>query len=450
MTNRSIHSAFCRAGLLSLILLPFFASAQQTRLADLHAALLPLRVRPTAHPDTRGATPQFTVIKHDLRDWIESRLPELTSDVDEVTFSKELNTELAKADLFCPESKGSDADPCGYTDGTFSDLGFLDDVSVHRLGDIVFQRQANGSLQRQQFFLVVTTGVGILCGSDESAYAYEWQAGVGTSPTEVVGGHWQRIWESEQDVDSPKGYKPQHIEQVMISPSPNKRPGDHLILTLGNSPWCSSVWHPAYYRIWHMAPSRAQPLLLVDREKVVDLGAFGPSASVTPVSNPAEQSKAIYDVLIELTVSSNDAAKLTYAMERHYRVEGNEVQRIDPVALSPGDFVDEWLQEPWTEAAAWTEPKSMAALERWHERGPGSGEFDWPPMHCPQTPDLWQISFSPYAKQQPDPTTYFLVRWRPPYHFKMVDISQKPWPGCTEKDPDADEERTLFPVQEWR
>jgi len=31
----------------------------------------------------------------------------------------------------------------------------------------------------------------------------------------------------------------------------------------------------------------------------------------------------------------------------------------------------------------------------------------------------------------------------------MVSIAEKPWPRCTQEDPEADEWRTLFSVQEW-
>ena len=89
-------------------------------------------------------------------------MPELGPDVDEAEFQKELNAELVKADLFCPGSSGTGPDPCGDTGPLFSELGFLDDLSIHRVGDIVFQRQPDGKLQRQQHFLVVKTGIGIL------------------------------------------------------------------------------------------------------------------------------------------------------------------------------------------------------------------------------------------------------------------------------------------------
>ena len=178
-------------------------------------------------------------------------------------------------------------------------------------------------------------------------------------PIETGGGHWQRIWQSEQDVNAAQGYKPQIIQDVIISRSPSKREGDHLILTLGHESWCASNWHSVYYRLWHLEPSHTEPLLLLNEDKFAFLFGNSPQASVTPVYNPSDESKVIYDVLVELTASSIDGAKLTYEMVGHYRVEGDGVKRIDPVALSPGDFVDEWISEPWKEVAAWTERKSI-------------------------------------------------------------------------------------------
>ena len=74
--------------LLALLLLgsPILALAQDTRLDAIRAILLPMRqLEPLK---ARGATPAFTTVKHQLRDWIESRLsvletkpPELLSPV---------------------------------------------------------------------------------------------------------------------------------------------------------------------------------------------------------------------------------------------------------------------------------------------------------------------------------------------------------------------------------
>jgi hypothetical protein len=47
---------------------------------------------------------------------------------------------------------------------------------------------------------------------------------------------------------------------------------------------------------------------------------------------------------------------------------------------------------------------------------------------------------------QPPKGVYLTVRWRPPYIFSMINVSDTPTTGCTEEDRSADDEpRTLFP-----
>jgi hypothetical protein len=83
------------------------------------------------------------------------------------------------------------------------------------------------------------------------------------------------------------------------------------------------------------------------------------------------------------------------------------------------------------------------------------GQFIDPTMHCRGTPDVWQVGINFTDKSEKADAqqnqAYFLVRWRPPYRFRMVAVSDKPSPDCTERDRRADDEkRLLFPVQEWR
>jgi hypothetical protein len=66
-------------------------------------------------------------------------------------------------------------------------------------------------------------------------------------------------------------------------------------------------------------------------------------------------------------------------------------------------------------------------------------------MRCPNARDTWQVGIN-FEDRQPNPSVYFLVRWRPPYQFRMINVSDRPWTECTEEDREADEEpRTLFP-----
>jgi hypothetical protein len=100
------------------------------------------------------------------------------------------------------------------------------------------------------------------------------------------------------------------------------------------------------------------------------------------------------DVLIQYDGHSIDSGILVRQHVRHYRIDGPQAKRIDPLALRPRDFVDEWLTHEWREAAFWSESANRAGMRAWHEKlqkDNGFGEFTFPTMHCPATPDLWQV-----------------------------------------------------------
>jgi hypothetical protein len=390
-----------------LLVLCGLGHADDVRLDALRSSMLGMRGKAPESGGPRGATPQLTVAKHQLRDWVESRLPALTERGDVGEFERKLNSELHEAKLLCGEGAG----PC--PDWTL--LGFLDDLKF---------RRSNG-------FLILQTGIGIECGYDDSAYLYGWSDE-----------GWRRVWQNEQNIYTKNAYKPQSIDAVLISP--NNKANDYVVLTLGTQPWCSSNWREVYYRAFRLGPDQgAAPL--VDGAEVAYLG----------VDPPIEGSVARDDVLVEFAVGSIDGGVHSRRAVRHYKINGDQVKRIDPLALSPRDFVDEWLTHEWKEAAFWSESANRGSARSWHTRlhkGFVSGEFIYPTTHCPATADLWQVGVD--FSDPPTPIgvaakgTYFLVRWRPPYRFTLVDVSDHPSSGCTEEDRKADEERTVFPVRE--
>jgi hypothetical protein len=386
------------------------AAAQDAALGALHATLITLRSQAAeANFKTRGARPELTLAKHQLRDWIEVQLRSLKNDEPEKAFAIRINEML----------KGVEA-PAPADDQSL--LGSLADVRI----------------SRESGLLIVTTGVGILCGYDESAYGYK-----------LTNDRWQRIWESEQNDYSEKNYSPQQIEAVHVW-QPYKdgdQNGLPFVMTLGYEGWCSSNWHGVNYRVWRADSLTSKPL--IDESEFAfrrtDTFIVGSIAQATIFQNSP------VDVLIEFTQRSIDGGVHNREAIRHYLIDGNQVRRVDPVALSPRDFVDEWLTRPWNESTAWSAPN----LQRWHRKLYAdfiAGEFVSPTMSC-QTPDLWQVAIEPQnAKKNfgPEPEVFFLIRWRPPYHFTMVDIGDKPWPRCRREDPEADEWRTLFSTQDWR
>jgi hypothetical protein len=159
------------------------------------------------------------------------------------------------------------------------------------------------------------------------------------------------------------------------------------------------------------------------------------------------------EVLVEFRVGSIDTGVHNRAAIRHFKIEGNHATRIDPLALSPRDFVDEWLTHAWKEATLWSESANRRSVRDWHKKlhkDSVFGVFIHSTFHCPTTPDLWQVGVD--FSNQPAPLdiepkgTWFTVRWRPPYQLTMVDVGDRQNPACQEPDTNADDEhRTLFP-----
>lgn len=355
----------------------------------------------------RGATPQLTAAKHQLRDWVESRLPELAVHDNPGALEAKLNADLRAAGLIFDRDRATGSDPW-----SIEQLGYLNPIRV----------------QTRSGFLVVITSLGIQCGEDDSAYIYGWS-------TEG----WQRVWQNEQNDYAEKGYKPQRLSDVVISPG--SLSNNYIALTLGAETWCASTWHEVYYRAFRLGGDpMARPLLDGSAFAKID---FDP---------PIHGSVTSEDVLVEYYAQSIDGGVLIRPHVRHYRLEDWQAKRVAPLALRPRDFVDEWLTHDWSDAAFWSEDGNRKAAGDWHtklHKENTFGEFLYPAMHCPATPDLWQVgvdfSNPPTPIGQPPKGVYFMVRWRPPYIFSMVSVSDRPTTGCTEADRSADDElRTLF------
>ena len=354
------------------------ANAQDRGLAPLSATLAAMRPRGDQRSDvnreTRGATPQLTVAKHQLRDWVESRLAGFGEKDNEDLLTRDLGDRLLAANLICEPRC-----PTNY-------LGYLDAV---RAG-------------REKEFLVIRTSLGIWCGYDESAYVYRFAMN-----------HWQRVWESEQDDYRPGHYRPQSVHAVQLS-APDQA-GNRLLLSLGSQPGCSSGFQPVYYRVWRVGGA-ARPKLLLDQSEFANVGDYPPVRGTVMLD----------DIRIEMTIGGTGYGSAHQAIRR-FRIQGDRVQQIDPIAPTPRDFVEEWLDAPWARSAGWSE--SPAQLKTWHDRlhrNDGMGDFPGPALNCSQ-PGVWQVS----THLHDAPERYFLVRWKQPDHFTMIAISDRANPDCS-------------------
>jgi hypothetical protein len=422
------------------------AAAGDPVLDRIHSQLLKLRPTHNSHPlhvfnyggdsaKDRGATPILMDVKHELRDWIETQLHQFHRDDDPASLVKALNATLDAADLTCNSPK--EPTRCTSSDSDFDATGYITGVSIAmQQYSVTYSESAPNHEGGAHAVFIVKTSVGILCGTDESAYVYEWSDN-----------RLQRVLDDEQIIDPGRPYTPQYIDAVHVTPLSEKSKTRN-ILVLGHQGWCSSTWYDTYHRIWRTTPEGKPALLLLS------------NATCSWLDNdpPIEGSINSREALVEFRVGSLDAGVHSYETIRHYALDGPQPQRIEPIALGPRAFVEEWLKADWKAGSAWSDPSDLPALQRWREQllaGPLFGEFT-DTMHCAEQADLWEvgIDFTKEDRAINDKRryvglVYFTVRWRPPYRFQMVAIRTTPTASCIKVDEDADADRTLFPVQEW-
>jgi hypothetical protein len=163
------------------------------------------------------------------------------------------------------------------------------------------------------------------------------------------------------------------------------------------------------------------------------------------------------DVLIEYGTRTTYTDFEVRPVIRHYVLRSGALEREAPLALRPRDFADEWMRTDWAVSSKWTDAGvSASSLRRMHRKENFEGGQYTNTVHCEKRPEHWQVGL---AWTDFDGKTmvvtknmYLLVRWLPPYRFTMAGVSDRPWSGCTEEDPEADEPRSLFPVhsqQQW-
>jgi hypothetical protein len=366
----------------------------------------------------RDAGPELTPIKQALRHWIETQivtLPDSNNDTGILTRLQDaLTTDINAAGLQC----GDAGEPnCGRADQQFNARGYLDGVRLAYL---------DGGR-----YLTVETGVGIVCGYDQSAYIYERDSNRA----------WQLLLQSEQDDYRQDKYSPQDIEAIRVSPASvmSDKPAPPLILTLGISPWCSSNWQGLSIRLWRADSQNPTPAPILYKTTGVYLGS-------DPIADGRVTNQ---DLLIQYTNNSIDEARFIRPYILHYAITaGDRLTRIAPVALTPEDFVDEWLTSNWRDSAHWSNTHASAALANWHKNlGVKTDGFffgDGNTSHC-RDPALWQVAFSNTDKNgNPQRPAYFLVRWLAPYRFTMMGVATKAYADCDRADAMTDNPVTLF------
>lgn len=354
---------------LALLLLEM--SAMGADLGEIRATQRKLFAERGRHPEVRDATEDVTVLKHQLRDWIDALLAGTGAQVDPSTLRNQLNAGLRNTRLagpFTPEHS----------------LGEVDDVQV---------RWTLGATP----WLEVTTRIGIDCMHDESLYLYEW-----------AGSAWNRRFQLEQNDYKPGHYNPQYFDHVELS-APNAD-GERLLLTFSHTWSCASWWQNLHYRLFAIG-SNVKTLL--------DDARWGYLGAERPYAARLEPDGA----LIEFDSDSLDGAIHNRPAVMHFLRERDQVRRVEPVALRAQDFVEEWLTRPWAEMKTWSTP----SLQAWHNQLSSKsfqGEYHFA-QPCEYLPGQWQMGVARNGHEY-----FFLVEEMDAYRYRMLDISEARQPGC--------------------
>lgn len=261
--------------------------------------------------------------------------------------------------------------------------------------------------------LAVTTTLAIPCGQDTSLYIFEQQEA-----------RWKLVLAQESnDYEEIKGA--QGSFGYAVSPPDDK--GEWFVVAVDINPWCTSVWQGIRYKVLRPGPDPYESKLLLSRHEGVNLN-YEPAYKILTGRNEF--------TLIFGGDSGLDSANFYRAHIAKYKIEGNKAERVPPIAFRPHDFVDEWIELPWEEAARWVGAANVGEIHSWHsklQRGQdwhyfAEIEFVQP---CSKEGGQWQVGVAIESKGPPPLPSmlYFTVsRKDATFHLQRVDATRPP--GC--------------------
>jgi len=122
---------------------------------------------------------------------------------------------------------------------------------------------------------------------------------------------------------------------------------------------------------------------------------------------------------------------------RRYSIVGEAVRRIQPVAVSPRDFVDEWVVSPWQQASQWSSKSALAELRQAHTAMSRRRKSDkslleyYSVYRCADSADHYQVEMAEETgpKFETAHSFYFQVRGNGDY--TMLRVSDKSDAKCS-------------------
>jgi hypothetical protein len=200
-----------------------------------------------------------------------------------------------------------------------------------------------------------------------------------------------------------------------ISPPDNR--GAWYVLVKSIPPWCSSTWASIRYAVLRPARDTLAPRVIYSGNEGIWWGSedFGHLR--------ARQS----DFEVRFHNQSIDVGVHNRVWIKRFSILGDEVRRIQPVALSPRDFADEWITEPWDEASEWTAPELRSdRVKALHERLHAIRYFEFDSVRkCMDRPDHHQVGV---VDSDAGSSYFFSVDGKS--SFVMTGVAESPGARC--------------------
>jgi len=241
--------------------------------------------------------------------------------------------------------------------------------------------------------LLVQWGFGIECGDDNLLLAYAFR-----------NGSWLLLmrWQSKDYDKISDAYGDSFAYTALPGPTPR-------LVVFHGTPWCTSRWSGFGLDVLEPGKSVDTPHVLFHHGDGYVRGDFETVLKPRPDG---------FELRVEVGMRDMDVMTRTGIFR--YRIDGDRVTRVQPVAMNGRDFVDQWLQSKWPEASAWSDPAALPALEHAHQQllalldaknDPASATFG-PVRGCSDARDAYQVQLDLASGKSQDTTEsrYFLIR----------------------------------------
>ncbi len=274
--------------------------------------------------------------------------------------------------------------------------------------------------QSQPQLLLVEFNFGIECGFDSVLLAYDRQ-----------GSAWKQVvrWQSSayDRVDAAFG---DFFDYVVL---PQKNLNGWFLVVAHGSPWCSSNF--SAFDIDLLQPSAGGA-----SQKVLDHMKIYYRRDEDPVM------KAVGEGFqLRMLDESIDPGIVMRPVIFRFQILGGRLVRVQPIALNGRDFVDEWLQSPWSDASRWSATPGPSNLELLHKKLADIRNAKDAPLltfgpvrSCTDAKAHFQVELDEEwvddkGGSRPGPTTYFQIE-EGNNSFTMLSSSSQADPKCTGSD----------------